>query len=171
MSAKWHKGTGGPSGDEAYNLIAVPFDTTQITSPANISNPRPGDPCHPLAATAHPPAIAFQPRFARNDRGGPSEIAHALTAEPGSTGKGDSAQCVATIGHNSRWAVRRLMPIECERLMGLPDGWTDIPWRGKTGAPDGPRYRAIGNGWAVNSARWIGQRIDLVEAVARELAA
>lgn len=45
---------------EAVAPIAlVPFDTTQITSPANVSNPKPGDPCHPLAAGAHPPAIAF----------------------------------------------------------------------------------------------------------------
>ncbi|CAE6958948.1 hypothetical protein R70211_06794 [Paraburkholderia domus] len=40
-------------------LIPIPFDTTQITSPANVSHPRSGDPCHPLAATAHVPAIAF----------------------------------------------------------------------------------------------------------------
>lgn len=57
------------------------------------------------------------------------------------------------------WAVRRLLPVECERLQGVPDGFTDIPWRGKDHAPDGPRYRAIGNGWATPVVRWIGRRI------------
>lgn len=42
------------------NIVPVPFDTTQITSAENGSNPQPGDPCHPLAAGAHPPAIVFQ---------------------------------------------------------------------------------------------------------------
>jgi DNA (cytosine-5)-methyltransferase 1 len=62
------------------------------------------------------------------------------------------------------WAVRRLTPLECERLMGLPDGWTDIPWRGGR-ASDAPRYRALGNSMAVNCMRWIGWRIDQVEAI------
>ncbi len=53
---------------------------------------------------------------------------------------------------------RRLMPIECERLQGFPDGWTAIPYRGKPAA-DGPRYRALGNSMAVPVVRWIGRRI------------
>ena len=57
------------------------------------------------------------------------------------------------------WSVRRLMPVECERLQGFPDGWTDIPWRGKDSAPDGPRYKALGNSMAVPVMRWIGKRI------------
>lgn len=59
-------------------------------------------------------------------------------------------------------AVRRLMPVETERLQGFPDGWTMIPWRGKPAelCPDGPRYKAIGNSWAVNVAAWLGARID-----------
>ena len=58
-------------------------------------------------------------------------------------------------------AVRRLMPVECERLQGFPSGHTQIPWRGKPAAdcPDGPRYKAIGNSMAVPVMRWIGQRI------------
>jgi DNA (cytosine-5)-methyltransferase 1 len=57
-------------------------------------------------------------------------------------------------------AVRRLTPVECERLQGFPDGYTNIPWRGKPEAPDGPRYKALGNSWAVPNVRWIGARID-----------
>ena len=59
-------------------------------------------------------------------------------------------------------AVRRLLPVECERLQGLPDGWTDVPYRGKP-ASDGPRYEAIGNSIAVPCLRWIGERIAKVE--------
>ena len=53
--------------------------------------------------------------------------------------------------------ARRLMPIECERLMGYPENYTRIPYRGKPAeeCPDGPRYEACGNGWAVNCARWV----------------
>ncbi|HDH0314003.1 TPA: phage N-6-adenine-methyltransferase [Klebsiella pneumoniae] len=57
--------------------------------------------------------------------------------------------------------VRRLMPVECERLQCFPDNHTLISWRGKEAAecPDGPRYRAIGNSMAVPVMRWIGERI------------
>jgi DNA (cytosine-5)-methyltransferase 1 len=60
--------------------------------------------------------------------------------------------------------VRRLTPRECERLQGFPDDFTAIPYRGKAAA-DGPRYRALGNSMAVPVLRWIGQRIQTVEAV------
>jgi DNA (cytosine-5)-methyltransferase 1 len=73
-------------------------------------------------------------------------------------------QCVAT-----GWAVRRLTPTECERLQGFPDGYTAVPYRGKLA--DGPRYKALGNSWAVNCARWIGRRIELVEEISAEIAA
>ena len=57
--------------------------------------------------------------------------------------------------------VRRLTPVECERLMGMPDNWTQIPWRGKPKeeCPDGNRYKAIGNSIAVPCLGWIGERI------------
>lgn len=56
-------------------------------------------------------------------------------------------------------AVRRLTPVECERLQGFPDNWTLVPFRGKP-AKDGPRYKAIGNSWAVPVARWIGRQME-----------
>nr|DAX20393.1 MAG TPA: Cytosine specific methyltransferase [Caudoviricetes sp.] len=57
--------------------------------------------------------------------------------------------------------VRRLTPVECERLQGFPDNHTQIPWRGKPAAdcPDSLRYKAIGNSMAVPVMRWIGERI------------
>jgi DNA (cytosine-5)-methyltransferase 1 len=59
-------------------------------------------------------------------------------------------------------AVRRLTPIECERLQGFPDNYTEIPWRKKLAdqCPDGPRYKALGNSWAVPVVHWIGKRIQ-----------
>ena len=60
-----------------------------------------------------------------------------------------------------KMAVRRLTPTECERLQGFPDGYTKIPWRNKPAedCPDGPRYKALGNSWAVPVVAWIGERI------------
>jgi DNA (cytosine-5)-methyltransferase 1 len=101
--------------------LVLAFDTTQVTSAANRSNPKPGDPCHPLAAGAHAPALAL-----------PSML------------------------------VRRLMPIECERLQAVPDDFTLVLYRGKLMA-DGPRYKMLGNSWCVYNVRWIGQRMEMLE--------
>jgi DNA (cytosine-5)-methyltransferase 1 len=59
-------------------------------------------------------------------------------------------------------AVRRLTPRECERLMGFPDDFTLVPYRGKP-AKDGPRYKALGNSMAINCMEWIGERIAEVD--------
>jgi DNA (cytosine-5)-methyltransferase 1 len=65
-------------------------------------------------------------------------------------------------------AVRRLLPVECERLQGFPDDHTNIPWKKKPASecPDGPRYKALGNSMAVPVMRWIGERIAKVSALA-----
>jgi DNA (cytosine-5)-methyltransferase 1 len=67
------------------------------------------------------------------------------------------------------YAVRRLTPVECERLQGFPDNWSRIPWKGKpeTDCPDGPRYKACGNSMAVPVMRWIGEQIAKFEANSR----
>jgi len=62
-------------------------------------------------------------------------------------------------------AVRRLTPIECERLQGFPDNYTNIPWRKADQSPDGPRYKALGNSMAVPVMHWIGRRISVYEDV------
>ncbi len=67
----------------------------------------------------------------------------------------ENSTCTA-VQHGSR--VRRLMPIECERLQGFADGHTLVPYRGKP-ASDGPRYKAIGNSKAVPVVRWVGRRL------------
>jgi DNA (cytosine-5)-methyltransferase 1 len=187
----------------AFDPMAVCFDTTNITSPENQSNPKNGDPCHTLASGAHPPAIAFQER---GRAGGPNieiggEVAFALTAPAG----GGRAQERNSL--TPAMQVRRLTPRECERLQGFqfrvaqdyPGAWQDAPgewWspdytlipgrlkkinpakldsdyikylaRGGlksfdeccNTAADGPRYKALGNSWAVPNVNWIGRRID-----------
>jgi DNA (cytosine-5)-methyltransferase 1 len=65
-------------------------------------------------------------------------------------------------------SVRRLTPVECERLQGFPDSWTDVTYRGKQAA-DGNRYRAIGNSMAVPCLKWLIERIQSADAASREL--
>jgi DNA (cytosine-5)-methyltransferase 1 len=261
--------------------VAIPFDTTQITSKGNYSNPKAGDPCHPLAAGAHAPTIAYTIHGTDKTANvaSPTDVAGSLrTKPPGSienssttvavgpmafgwnkspsqtmrvtggacdalqaspcsnpaivtpidmrqasrgekmtnnrkegssggapgTGIGEPGdpcpslsishtpavayQCHGTnVGemgtlrsgenHTSgvpfipqQYGVRRLTPLECERLMGFPDGYSAITYRGKAAA-DGPRYRAIGNSIAVNVMRWVLERIQMVDASPPEDAA
>jgi DNA (cytosine-5)-methyltransferase 1 len=65
------------------------------------------------------------------------------------------------IGIMQSMAVRRLTPVECERLQGFPDNYTNI----KDKCPDGPRYKAMGNSMAVPVMRWIGERINKVNSL------
>lgn len=75
-----------------------------------------------------------------------------------------NTQTLITGDHEERGlTVRRLTPRECERLQGFPDDYTDIPYRNKEHAPDGARYKALGNSMAVPVMRWIGERIQMVE--------
>jgi DNA (cytosine-5)-methyltransferase 1 len=86
-------------------------------------------------------------------------------------GPHNTANIRAASGGSSRsyvahpYAVRRLTPTECERLQGFPDEYTNIPWRGKNNAPDGRRYKALGNSMAVNVMEWIGHRIQMIDAI------
>lgn len=124
-------------------LVPIAFDTTQITSGENRCNPQPGDPCHPIPAHGHAPAIAMV----------------------------DARGCAEGVGIRSapeKWRVRRLMPVECERLQGFPDGYTDVPYRRRNATPDGPRYKALGNSKATNCIEWLGRRIDDVDRLIKE---
>ena len=74
-------------------------------------------------------------------------ISRQLTAGGGKPGQGYPAVRQDT-------TVRRLTPLECERLQGLPDGWTDV-----NGLSDSRRYAALGDAVTVPVAQWIGQRL------------
>lgn len=161
------------------------FDTTQITSRSNYSNPKIGDPCHPLAAEAHPPAIAFSCKDHGADAGeisptlramefdgshanGGGQVAIAFEPRFVRNGRGApddiSSPLKAQSGRTGKgdgatclaaFGVRRLTPTECERLQGYPDHFTAV-----RKAADGPRYKALGNSMAVPCVRWIMQRIE-----------
>lgn len=248
-------------------IVPVAFDTTQVTSKTNRSNPKPGDPCRPLAAGAHAPSVAFAIQagaLRTNPNSGPDGVGvqadHAYTLEARSEVQAVAAVSIQDVrgtdkaqngrgwnddgsaytldthatqgvivgalacntgpnGHDAgnfacnqavdaghvlpvfspvayttklhntgsnnagkifeerttcldanspppalltAMQVRRLTPVECERLQGFPDGYTQIPWRKKPAGdcPDGPRYKALGNSWAVPNVAWIGLRIQ-----------
>jgi len=113
----------------------------------------------------------FSPTLTTVHDGPPIVMAPAFSKRPGQqiATRDDGSSFALTTGEPPRltcgdYAVRRLTPLECERLQGFPDGWTDVPWRGKAHAGDGVRYHAIGNSMAVNVMRWIGERIAAVNA-------
>jgi len=175
-------------------LVPIAFDTTQMTSKANRSHPKPGDPCHPLASVAHPPAIAFSVKdhgadageLAPTLRAGGHDKSHAnagvMPAIAFANTAGDTALGLSKPGAPpittrngdpgnvlQGMSVRRLTPLECERLQGFPDNYTLIPY-GRGMAKDGPRYKALGNSMAVPVMAWIGRRIQMVEDLRLEAA-
>lgn len=272
-------GTGGNNTPLVMESV-IPFDTTQITSPDNWSTPKPGDPCHPLAATAHPPAVAYGldqqggkgganyskeicPPILSDSHGTPHavaftqnqreevrdlediataiqaesgthqqtyvatcigngqadiashisedvsqtlncmhdpmavyvpEVGHALKAKANCQFREDSETYVATAvdcrngtencevngtlqakeqGQNLNSnnvartgnTVRRLTPLECERLQSFPDNWTNIgEWVDSKGKvhkdADTPRYKALGNSIALPFWDWLLGRIS-----------
>ncbi len=179
----------------------LPFDTTQVTSPQNGCNPKWGDTCHPLAASAHTPSIVIKVTFdnhaqdarhselkgvcqtvtARWGTGGGSTpiVAHQTFNEQSFSSYKESDKCstlkakAGNIGNGSeclvaektvRWIVRRLTPVECERLQGYPSGWTDIgDWTDSKGKKhkyaDSPRYNALGNSIALPQWFWLVQKM------------
>lgn len=120
-----------------------------------------GDKPHVLAPMAFAENTRNELRFVDGDGG----IAPSLQTQGGKAGRGYPA----IVEGEPTWRVRRLTPTECERLQGFPDGYTNVPYRGKPAA-DGPRYKALGNSMAVNVMRWIGQRIAAVDVINRECA-
>jgi DNA (cytosine-5)-methyltransferase 1 len=239
VTSKWSKGSGGPAGDEHYNMITQPVShweggdvhptlnqahnigspgysnqelfsqkgaglvptpfrkskraqtTTDDESwvPADASNTlnnfdlgdtrtthavvqhqMPGSVAPTIGASGPPYsrtgnerveaealAVTFQPGNLRREAGADPSFTTTTTLKASA---GDQTPHVAT-----PMAVRRLTPVECERLQGFPDNWSRIPWKGKPEeeCPDGPRYKACGNSMAVPVMRWIGERIAAYE--------
>ena len=161
LRAMGHAGSHANAGGQVG--VAVPINTQMALRGADTSNSsregvgvgEDGDPAFTLQA-AHHHAVAFD---MRGREGG---------AMP--EGPHDTANIRAASGGSSRsyvaqtMAVRRLTPVECERLQAFPDNFTRIPWRGKPAdqCPDGPRYKALGNSMATNVMEWIGERIQRV---------
>lgn len=214
-----------PSGTNQTPAVMA-FDTTQITSKENGSQPGFGKPCHTLNANAHVPCVALDMTHACDVIRECGEQAPSLQARMGTGGKqvpltyqmngfgdyraaevassckqrdfkdstdlvcavdcrnfreggevngtlqakesgGQSLNLNNTIRQNM--VVRRLTPMECERLQGFPDGWTDIgDWvktdkRGREikvkGSADSPRYKALGNSIALPFWAWMLRRM------------
>jgi DNA (cytosine-5)-methyltransferase 1 len=189
VSAKWLKGTGGPAGDEHYNLIVPPalgMTGACVGMEEELAPTISGDHANrvndvgPIVFTQNQReevrelavAGALPAMRRRTDAKGETLVAFAELADPLAAnqantytreGKNFRVSNVARTDHG----VRRLTPRECERLQGFPDDFTLIPYNGKP-AKDGPRYRAIGNSMAVPVMRWIGERIEMVDAIADE---
>ena len=110
-----------------------------------------------LEARSTPQAVAFQP------------TADCLTAAYGTKWNGNASATNGSLFAQQQSTVRRLTPVECERLQGFPDNFTAIPWRkkGTEDCPDGPRYKALGNSMAVPVMRWIGERIQTIEEITK----
>lgn len=171
-----------------YTAIAVlPFDTTQITSPQNGNRPKFGDPCHPLAAGAHAPSVVFAQQGFGDYK--PGEVASSLkrrdhkdatTLAVDVRNLNETEECSGTLqsknngGYSLKYQnpvrmgdyVRRLTPLECERLQGYPGGWTDIgEWVDSKGkkhkeSSDTARYKALGNSIALPFWFYLLRRIS-----------
>ena len=168
ISARWAKGSGGPAGDEAYNLVASPL---RSRSSVNSNTPgrggeddenivigfAPGNSADSYGIgeqeNISPPVrgggAGAKPRIAimENQRG---EIRTSDQTDSIKTGGGKPGQGYAAV--QSQRGIRRLTPTECERLQGFPDGWTN-------GFSDTARYKMLGNAVCVNVAEWVGRRI------------
>jgi DNA (cytosine-5)-methyltransferase 1 len=138
--------------------VAIPYDLYQITSPLNGQRRENGDPCHTLARdnAAHASIVTNNP-IAWDAELNANENKMGTLLRGGQGGRTDGVMM-------ANMAVRRLTPIECERLQGFPDGYTDIKPNGKE-TPDGHRYKALGNSMAVPVMRWIGERINSYETM------
>jgi DNA (cytosine-5)-methyltransferase 1 len=193
VTNKWHKGSGGPSGNECGLFVAQVYEN----HPSDSRVKEMGDVCQTVTSTwgmggGNVPfvqqAVAIQDTSGRdkaqNGKGWSEDVSYTLDA----TGLQGVAHAMAFDGYNqtisntsqtiradksdgdhvgmvlNNMAVRRLTPTECERLQGFPDGYTDIKPNGKQ-TPDGPRYKALGNSMAVPVMRWIGERINKLVAL------
>ena len=172
---------------DRHAVAYLPFNPTQVTSKQNGNNPQWGDPCHTLSATDRPPHVICMadanakaaidedlcgtlhvggdPSFVAVEASNGEDVVGALCARDY---KGVGSQYVSegkviAQKDDAHYIVRKLMPIECERLQGFPDRWTDIEFKGKP-ASDAARYKALGNSMAVPVMHWIGKQIARFDA-------
>ena len=133
-----------PCIDRGQNVVC--YDTTQITSPMNYSNPKNGTPCHPLAAQQHPPLVVYDARGNGDGTRCPtltgdhdrriSDYTNICVMAHGQSNAEIMLDMSPTLNCNNeqpiafyagkpprKYIVRRLTPLECCRLQGFPDGW------------------------------------------------
>ena len=160
VTSKWHKGSGGPSGNECGLFVA---HKVYETHPADSRVKEMGDVCQTVTSrwgTGGGNVPLVQAYSIREDAKANNFSATPLTVTPALQAMQPSVQ-----SHHAQtfiagnMAVRRLTPRECERLQGFKDDYTVIPWK-KGESPNGHRYKALGNSMAVPVMKWIGERIN-----------
>lgn len=158
---KWAKGSGGPAGDECGLFVA---HKVYETHPADSRVKEMGEVCQTVTSRwgtggGNVPLVqAYSLREdakANNFSATPLHVTPALQALRPSVQSHHAQTFIA-----DTMAVRRLTPVECERLQGFPDNYTNIPWQNKPESPDSHRYKAMGNSMAVPVMNWIGKRIN-----------
>jgi DNA (cytosine-5)-methyltransferase 1 len=147
----------GPLGASSPQAQAIAIQERAVSENANAGPDGAGwreGSAYTIEARTQVQAVAYDMRGREGGARfeGPHETANIRAADGGS-----SRSYVA-----QQWAVRRLSTVECERLQGFPDGYTDVRPNAKKGTPDGPRYKALGNSMAVNVMRAVGMRIDII---------
>lgn len=175
------KASGGVMGGGSETLVAL-FEPRSSDGVPRIH----GDICptlNTMQGGQRQPCIAIKGNLIGREKGGPqgigvseSETMYTLTKTDvhgvvHGTQDPITSDIAHTLGRNGgrenalvrNMSVRRLTPIECERLQGFPDNYSNIPWRKSSESPDGPRYKALGNSMAVPVMRWIGERIQAWE--------
>ena len=149
---------GSPTPDNGQNAVVQP-----IVMASGQSNAEVGEGIVPTLTLLHEaPVLATARPICVADDNAKAAIDHDLAGSL-KVGGGDPFVAIQTEAPRADgYVVRRLTPRECERLQGMPDDHTRIPWRGKPAeeCPDGPRYKAMGNSMAVPVMRWIGERIE-----------
>ena len=163
VSRKWAKGTGGPSGDECQNLVAH-----SLTSRADSSEDGTGRGTPIIAFDTRQDPVSSEEVALAVNCGRPTQsvllredcladgASHAIRR-----GTGGRSKIHVQVGQT----VRRITPLEAERLFGLPDQYTSVPYRGKPMSDSG-RYKVLGNSIAINCLRWIGERIHQFQELA-----
>lgn len=187
VSSKWAKGTGGPAGDECYNLVAAPLTQNPYADRASeeanlIAHSLRGE---GFAASedgtgrgvpiiAAPLTSTFAKTHGRTagSNGVPDNLVIAFSQKDHGCDAGEISPTLRAMTHDGSHAngggqvataddekgVRRLTPRECERLQGFPDDWTRWDAAGRE-LSDSARYRMCGNAVTATVAEWIGGRL------------
>ena len=154
VSSKWAKGTGGQNGDECYNLVPVAYQPTGFADYSEgIGTLRTSERRAGASHLVIAQPIVFENSFRDGIRLGEQSVTQTLSAKMGTGGLNTPMVGQA---HQEKYAVRRLTPLECERLQGWNDNHTAVGADGKT-ISDTQRFKMIGNGVASPVAEWIGK--------------
>jgi DNA (cytosine-5)-methyltransferase 1 len=146
VTSKWAKGVGGPAGSatETANMVVQPawWDG--------------GETADSLTATSDNQRMPDKQRFqavidTRTTHAIVESVSPSLTASNDPSRSPQSSEVTRQVAavHASGYGVRRLTPVECERLQAFPDGWT------QPAGSDSARYKALGNAVTVNTVRWV----------------